>query len=67
MEEELQELLWNMSKLLIIKKINKFKYIYIETPKLKLLCYLNGPYYSTNTNFADGKMSINLKKKFLHI
>ena len=55
----------NLSPLLISKNIKpNCKYsIYIETPKLKLLCYLNGPYYSTNTNFADGKMSINLKIK----
>ena len=37
--------------------------IYLETPKLKLLCYLNGPYYSTNMNFTENKMSINLKIK----
>ena len=34
-----------------------------KAPRLKLLCYLNGPYYSTNTNITDGKMSINMKIK----
>ena len=55
----------NLSPLLISKNIKpNCRYsIYIETPKLKLLCYLNGPYYSTNANFTDGKMSINLKIK----
>ena len=55
----------NLSPLLISKNIKpNCRYsIYIETPKLKLLCYLNGPYYSTNANFTDVKMSINLKIK----
>ena len=55
----------NLSPLLISKNIkpNCTYSIYIETPKLKLLCYLNGPYYSTSTNFVEGKMSINLKIK----
>ena len=55
----------NLSPLLISKNIkpNCTYSIYIETPKLKLLCYLNGPYYSTNTNITDGKMSINMKIK----
>ena len=55
----------NLSPLLISKNIkpNCTYSIYIETPKLKLLCYLNGPYYSTNTNLTDGKMSINMKIK----
>ena len=55
----------NLSPLLISKNIkpNCTYSIYIETPKLKLLCYLNGPYYSTNTNITDGKMSINIKIK----
>ena len=55
----------NLSPLLISKNIKpNCRYsIYIETPKLKLLCYLNDPYYSTNANFTDGKMSINLKIK----
>ena len=54
-----------LSPLLISKNIkpNCTYSIYIETPKLKLLCYLNGPYYSTNANFTEGKMSINLKIK----
>ena len=55
----------NLSPLLISKNIkpNCTYSIYLETPRLKLLCYLNGPYYSTNANFTDGKMSINLKIK----
>ena len=55
----------NLSPLLISKNIkpNCTYSIYLETPRLKLLCYLNGPYYSTNANFTEGKMSINLKIK----
>ena len=54
-----------LSPLLISKNIkpNCTYSIYIETPKLKLLCYLNGPYYSTNASFTEGKMSLNLKIK----
>jgi len=60
MEEEI-----SLSPLLISKNIkpNCTYSIYLETQKLKLLCYLNGPYYSTNVNFTDNKMSINLKVK----
>ena len=55
----------SLSPLLISKNIkpNCTYSIYLETQKLKLLCYLNGPYYSTNVNFTDNKMSINLKVK----
>ena len=55
----------NLSPLLISKNIkpNCTYSIYLETPRLKLLCYLNGPYYSTNANFTEGKMSINFKLK----
>ena len=55
----------NLCPLLISKNIkpNCAYSIYIETSKLKLLCYLNGPYYSPNANFTEGKMSINLKIK----
>jgi len=54
-----------LSPLLISKNIkpNCSYSIYLETPKLKLLCYLNGPYYSTTMNFTENKMSINLKIK----
>ena len=54
-----------LSPLLISKNIkpNCTYSVYLETPKLKLLCYLNGPYYSTNMNFTENKMSINLKIK----
>ena len=55
----------NLSPLLISKNIrpNCNYSIYIETPKIKLLCYLNGPYYSTNMNITESKMLINLKIK----
>ena len=55
-----------LNPLLIYKNIRPYctYSIYLETPKLKLLCYLNGPYYSTNMNFTENKMSINLKIKF---
>ena len=54
-----------LNPLLIYKNIRPYctYSIYLETPKLKLLCYLNGPYYSTNMNFTENKMSINLKIK----
>ena len=54
-----------INPLLIYKNIRPYctYSIYLETPKLKLLCYLNGPYYSTNMNFTENKMSINLKIK----
>ena len=54
-----------LSPLLISKNIkpNCTYSIYLETPKLKLLCYLNGPYYSTNMNFTENKMSLNIKIK----
>ena len=54
-----------LSPLLIYKNIKPYctYSIYLETPQLKLLCYLNGPYYSTNMNFTDNKMAINLKIK----
>ena len=54
-----------LNPLLIYKNIKPFctYSIYVETPKLKLICYLNGPYYSTNINVMDNKMAINLKIK----
>ena len=54
-----------LNPLLIYKNIRPYctYSIYMETPKLKLLCYLNGPYYSTNINFSENKMAINLKIK----
>ena len=54
-----------LSPLLITKNIkpNCTYSVYFETPKLKLLCYLNGPYYSTTMNFTENKMAINLKIK----
>ena len=55
----------NLSPLLIYKNINPYctYSIYLETPKIKLLCILNGPYFSTNMNFTDNKMAINLRIK----
>ena len=55
----------NLSPILITKNIKPYctYSIYLETPNLKLLCYLNGPYFSNNMNFTDNKMSINLKIK----
>ena len=54
-----------LSPLLISNNIraNTTSSVFIETPSLKLLCYLNGPYYSTNVNFNENKMLINLKIK----
>ena len=54
-----------LNPLLIQKNIkpNCTYSIYLETPKLKLLCYLNGPYYSNTMNFTDNKMVINLNVK----
>ena len=54
-----------LSPLLISNNIraNTTSSAFIETPFLKLLCYLNGPYYSTNVNFNENKMLINLKIK----
>ena len=54
-----------LSPLLITKNIkpNCTYSVYFETPKLKLLCYLNGPYYSTTMNFTENKMAINIKIK----
>ena len=54
-----------LSPLLITKNIkpNCTDSVYFETPQLKLLCYLNGPYYSTTMNFTENKMAINLKIK----
>ena len=55
----------NLSPLLIYKNIKPYctYSIYLETPKIKLLCILNGPYFSTNMNFTDNKMAINLRIK----
>ena len=55
----------NLSPLLIYKNIKPYSTysIYLETPRIKLLCILNGPYFSTNMNFTDNKMAINLKIK----
>ena len=54
-----------LSPLLISKNIkpNCTYSVYLETPKLKLLCYLNGPYYSASSNFTENKLTINLKIK----
>ena len=54
-----------LSPLLISKNIkpNCTYSVYLETPKLKLLCYLNGPYYSAITNFTENKLSLNIKIK----
>ena len=54
-----------LSPLLISKNVkpNCTYSIYLETPKLKLLCYLNGPYFSTNMNFTENKMALNIKIK----
>ena len=54
-----------LSPLLISKNVkpNCTYSLYLETPKLKLLCYLNGPYYSAITNFTDNKLSLNIKIK----
>ena len=54
-----------LSPLLISKNIkpNCTYSIYLETPKLKLLCYLNGPYFFTNMNFTENKMALNIKIK----
>ena len=55
----------NLSPLLIYKNIKPYctYSIYLETPKIKLLCFLNGPYFSSNMNFTDNKMAINLRIK----
>ena len=54
-----------LSPLIISKNIkpNCTYSVYLETPKLKLLCYLNGPYYSAITNFTENKLSLNIKIK----
>ena len=53
----------NLSPLLIYKNIKPYctYSIYLETPKIKLLYFLNDPYFSSNMNFSDNKMAI--KKK----
>ena len=55
----------NLDPLLIYKNIKPYctYSIYLETPKIKLLCILNGPYFSTNMNFTDNKMAINFRIK----
>lgn len=55
----------NLSPLLITKNIkpNCTYSVYLETPHLKLLCYINGPYFSTNINLNESKMQLNISIK----